>query len=170
MGKKVTFASKDEIRETPRNRSIEIKQRSINLVSLNKKKLKKDFPNGIKALLEEKGDLEKLINVKHGPLKMEWEHRVNKINDELDLFGYYQYIIKEPNNYIKLLDQRFHDSGEDDVKEYKKLAKRNLYSSYSLSPTSNNTILNGKKTRNVSRNGGKKRNCITIKRKLKRRI
>lgn len=153
MSKKKVYFNEliNEIMETPRNRTIEIKQRLNNLVSRTKKLLKKRFPNGIQPLIEEKTELETKINgnetVNYRQV-LEWETRISEIDNAFIHYENLNFIIKNPKYYIEHLDETRKESG---IKESKKEKKSK---SIRLSPTSINTTLNTTKKNNPK--GGKK--------------
>lgn len=153
MSKNVYFSSKElyQIKEIPKNRTIEIKQRVKNLVSHTKTKLKKRFPNGIKPLIEEKTELEAKINghetISYRQIN-EFQKRIDEIDQEFIRYSNLNYVIKNPKDYIEDLDKYRRDSGKTEAKKEKRLSNK------SLSPTSLNTKKN---------KGGKLKKNKTIK-------
>ena len=143
MSKQVTFSSTNQIKETPRNRTIEIKQRSKNLIWLTKAKLKKRFPDGIQPYIEEKAraeaELELMVHKTISYREMvNLEKYIADISDEIVRFENLHFIIKNPNDYIESLDEYRRDSGKIESKKQKKM---NI-SIRSSSPTSRNTTAN----------------------------
>lgn len=157
-----------EIRETPRNRTIEIKQRLKNLVSRTKKTLKKRFPNGIEPLIEEKAVIEDLLN-RHQTTTMRQLKRVDEIDQEIIRYENLKYVIENPKDYIEYLEENREKSGRKEAKIEKKLR----LSIKDLSPTALNTSINSIRKENVTitkRNksrGGKNKKSSNITRRMK---
>lgn len=145
MSRKVSFnESKIEIRETPRNRTIEINQRLKNLVSRTKKALKKRFPNGIEPLIDEKTELEELSNSNKTITMRQLKHIV-EIDEEIIRYENLKYIIKNPKDYIKYLDTENEKSGRIESK-----IEKQLRLSIKNSPTTMNTNINSIMNQKVS--------------------
>lgn len=164
MSRKVSFnESKIEIRETPRNRTIEINQRLKNLVSRTKKALKKRFPNGIEPLNDEKTELEELSN-SNKTITMRQLKRIDEIDEEIIRYENLKYIIKNPKDYINYLDTESEKSGRIESKIEKRLRL-----SIKNSPTTINTNTNSIITQKISitkknkSKGGKKNHNLTRK-------
>lgn len=150
MSKRVTFSSKNQIRETPRNRTIEIKQRIKNLVLQTKVKLKRRFPNGIQPYLEEKAELEKKTNgheIVSYRMVAQWDARIEEIDQENIRFENLNYIINHTKDYIEDLDKYRRDSGKQEARKEKRLK----HSMRSSSPTSLNTNINTRKSKGGSK-------------------
>ena len=155
--KSVSFnESKIEIREIPRNRTIEINQRLKNLVSRTKKTLKKRFPNGIEPLNDEKTELEELSN-SNKPITMRQLKRIDEIDEENIRYENLKYIIKNPKDYIKYLDKENEKSGRTESKIEKRL-RLSIKNSPITINTSTNSIINEKVsiTKKNKSKGGKK--------------
>ena len=152
--KSVSFnESKIEIREIPRNRTIEINQRLKNLVSRTKKTLKKRFPNGIEPLIIEKTELED----SNQTTTMRQLKRIDEIDEENIRYENLKYIIKNPKDYIKYLDKENEKSGRTESKIEKRL-RLSIKNSPTTINTSTNSIINEKVsiTKKNKSKGGKK--------------
>lgn len=157
-----------EIRETPRSRTIEIKQRLKNLVSRTKKTLKHRFPNGIEPLIEEKEVIEDLLN-RHQTTTMRQVKRVDEIDKEIIRYLNLKYVIENPKDYIEYLEENREKSGRKEAK----IEKRLRLAIKDLSPTALNTSINSIRKENVTitkRNksrGGKNKKSSNITRRMK---
>ena len=153
QNKSVSFNEISEISETPRNRTIEIRQRLKNLVSRTKKTLKKRFPNGIEPLIIEKTELED----SNQTTTMRQLKRIDEIDEEIIRYANLKYVIENPKDYIEYLDKENEKSGRKESK----IEKRLRTTIRELSPTALNTSKNSIRNETVSitkkkSKGGKK--------------